>query len=138
MEEVMTSRMVAVVLACLTLGAMGEVDRSYKEKALEGYTRTGTREACVPLSNIKSTKILDDSSILFYMNNGTAYLNELPDRCGPLNRYRSITYTTSLSKLCNTDVIDVIDAGSPVPKLGTCGLGQFELLAESKRAGQGQ
>lgn len=134
----MTSRMVAVVLACLTLGAMGEVERSYKEKALEGYTRTGTLQPCVPLGNIKSTKVLDDSSILFYMNGGTAYLNELPDRCGPLGRYKSITYSTSLSKLCNTDVIDVIDAGSSVPKLGTCGLGQFETLAESKRGGQGQ
>jgi len=134
----MASRIVAIVLACLTLGATTEGEKSYKEKTLEGYVRTGTLEACIPLSSIKSTKVLDDSTILFYSNGGGAYLNELPDRCGPLDRNKSITYSTSLSKLCNTDIINVMDFSSSVPKLGTCGLGQFEILSESKRGGRGE
>ena len=132
----MRRMILATALVLLSVGAMAQTEPSYKDKVLEGYIRTGTRETCIPINSIKSTKILDYSNILFYTNGGPVYLNELPKQCGPLNRCRSITYSTSLSKLCNTDTVDIMDFGSSVPKLGTCGLRQFELLTEKKHVGQ--
>ena len=127
------SAILAIVLAALTLGATSEAE-AYKQKELARYTRTGKLETCIPLGSIESTKILDDKNILFLTDGGGAYLNELPDRCGPMDRYKAITYDTSLFKLCNTDVVNVMDFNSSVPKLGTCGLGQFEKLTPVKRS----
>jgi hypothetical protein len=118
------------LLVSAALATLTHAQTSYKDRALEKYRRTGTREACIPLGAIRETKVLGDSSVLFHMAGGAAYLNEMPQPCPILDPHRSFIYDTSLSKLCNTDIITVIDPGSSVPKLGTCGLGQFELLEE--------
>lgn len=124
---------VALVSCASVTAASAQTER--QAKALEQYVRTGKRETCIPINAIRSTKILDSTSILFQMHGGAVYLNELPQPCGVLNPYRTIAYATSIEKVCNTDLITVLDAGSSVPKLGTCGLGQFEVLAE-KPAGK--
>jgi hypothetical protein len=121
------------VLVVLSLAGTGEAQRDRKGKVPKNYHRTGELLTCVPRAQISETKILDKSTILFYMLGGTAYLNELPEPCGPLGPRRTITYETSLEELCNTDVITVIDAGAAVPTLGSCGLGKFEVLKKSER-----
>ncbi|MFN8624733.1 MAG: hypothetical protein U0587_01930 [Candidatus Binatia bacterium] len=115
----------------VALGAVTQAQVSYKARALEKYQRTGKRENCIPLGAIRETRVLGDSSVLFLMAGGVVYLNEMPQPCPILEPpTRSFTYDTSLSKLCNTDIVTVTDPGSSVPRLGTCGLGQFELLEE--------
>lgn len=127
----MKRMILAMMLALLPLAALAQGPSTQKAKALEKYTRTGKREACIPRLRIESTQIVDASTILFFVG-GSVYLNELPRECAFLNPLRAIKYTTSLNQLCNTDIITVIDTGSSVFELGSCGLGQFEKLEQKK------
>ncbi|MBP1684287.1 MAG: hypothetical protein H6Q33_430 [Deltaproteobacteria bacterium] len=124
--------LLTALLMSATLATLTQAQTSYKDRVLEKYQRTGKLENCLPLGAIRETKVLGNSSVLFHMAGGDVYLNETPQPCPMLDppQTRSFIYDTSLSKLCNTDVITVTDPGSSVPRLGSCGLGQFELLAE--------
>ena len=118
----------AVVLALASLGVAARADQ---DQRLKGYTLTGTKERCLPIQGIWNTQIIDASRILFFMNGGSVYLSQLPERCVALNRYRGFRYSTSLDELCSTDIITVFDPGPPVLELGSCGLGEFELLKKA-------
>lgn len=96
---------------------------------LEGYTITGETENCLNLNQIDESDVLDDHNIVFEMRNGTKYLSRLPHRCAGLT-YRAFSYSTSLSELCNTDIIRVVDTSTGVNG-PSCGLGIFEELAEA-------
>ncbi len=82
---------------------------------------------CIPLSSIRDTKVLDDSTILFNMNGGETLVNHLPHRCGGLGSEKAFGYETSLSELCSTDIIWVVRQTAGRPERGaSCGLGKFE------------
>ena len=77
---------------------------------------------CVNLRSIRSTKVLDDQTILFDMNGNQTLVNRLPRRCPGLRFEKRFAYKTSLSQLCSTDIITVItDHG----RGASCGLGEF-------------
>jgi hypothetical protein len=130
-EAAMKWILLTALLVSSALATVAQAQTSRKDKFLEKYRRTGKFENCIPLGGaIQGTKVLDASSLLFDMAGGDVYLNEIP-LCPYLEpSYRSFTYDTSLSKLCNTDIITVIDPSSSVPTIGSCGLGRFELLKE--------
>ncbi len=82
---------------------------------------------CVDVSRIKRTKIVDDSTLLFYMNGGEIFVNHLPRRCAGLRIADSFAYETSLSVLCNVDVIHVLrNIGGDLVPGPSCGLGTFQ------------
>ncbi len=124
--------LLTALLMCAALATFTQAQASYKARILEKYQRTGQLEKCIPLGAIRETKVLGESSVLFHMAGGGVYLNETPQPCPVLDppQVRSFIYDTSLSKLCNTDIITVFEPGASVATVGTCGLGQFELLEE--------
>lgn len=82
-------------------------------------------ERCVGLAAIRSTKVVDDSTIDFTMRDGRILRNTLPHACPSLGFEEAFTYSTSLSQLCSTDIITVVLQGGG-PRLGaSCGLGPF-------------
>jgi len=85
-------------------------------------------ENCVSLQAIRSTRIVDDQTIIFYMRAGDIYINRLPRRCPGLRRSDGYSYETSLTQLCNTDIIRVLERfGGALPRPTTaCGLGFFQ------------
>lgn len=88
-------------------------------------------EHCVSLMRIQRTDVLDDRSILFYMKGGQIYLNRLPHRCPGLRWERAFMYRTSLSKLCDLDIITVLDnLGFGYSPGVSCGLGMFFPISE--------
>ncbi len=103
------------------------------EKALAKFDRTGEFETCISLVRLKESRPLDDYRILWRTGVNEYYLMEMPHRCSGLGFERRFTYTTSLSQLCNTDIITVLDTNG-FPR-GACGLGKFELLKEKPEAG---
>jgi hypothetical protein len=114
-----------LVTATLAIGATAYAD--------DAPADSEKLERCVQLRSIKQTKILDDQNILFYTNNNKNYKNHLPYPCGGLASADSFMYRTSESKLCNVDMITVLN------KLGTsfmpgpsCGLGMFEPLDQQQ------
>ena len=77
---------------------------------------------CVNLARIRSTRVLDDRTILFEMSGGETLVNRLPNRCPGLGFEKRFAYKTSLSQLCNTDIITVITS---MGRGASCGLGTF-------------
>ena len=85
----------------------------------------GDPVTCVQISQIRSTRVIDDQTIDFQMRNGTVLRNTLPNRCPGLGFERAFSYRTSIAQLCNVDIITVVVQGGG-PQIGaSCGLGQF-------------
>lgn len=82
---------------------------------------------CVSLHAIRNTRVLDDRTILFEMAGHKTLLNRLPHRCPQLGFEKRFAYRTSLSQLCNTDIITVITSFG---RGASCGLGMFETYVE--------
>jgi hypothetical protein len=126
----MSPRSLALLCSSLLLAACASTsgENVGPPKELDAYTKTGRTETCLGLASIGETRVLDDEHILFIMRGGNpTYLNKLPRRCNQLGFNRSFSYSTSLTKLCSTDIITVLDTADASP-LSSCGLGVFEEL----------
>lgn len=88
---------------------------------------TGPARNCIPLSSIRESRVQDDWTIDFHTGGKDWYRVTLPQLCNSLGLYRAFKYETSLSELCSTDIITVMEFGGPGggPR-GSCGLGPFQ------------
>lgn len=87
----------------------------------------GQAVTCIPIAQIRESRVRDDWTIDFRMSGGNWYRNTLPNRCSSLGFERSFSYSTSLPQLCNVDIITVfMNGGGPRGPLNSCGLGQFQ------------
>ncbi len=92
----------------------------------------GDAQDCIPLNRIDRTEVVDAQTVLFFATGGEIYTNRLPNRCPGLGRHKTIMYKTSLNKLCNVDVITVLDQlGGGFVRGASCGLGAFIPVSES-------
>jgi hypothetical protein len=90
-------------------------------------------ERCIDTRQIRTTRIIDNRNVLFYMRDRTIYHNELPHACSGLRRGKAISYRTSLSKLCSIDTITVLDNyGAGMTQGPSCGLGKFRPITEEE------
>ncbi|MCA3255474.1 MAG: hypothetical protein INF91_07650 [Alphaproteobacteria bacterium] len=81
--------------------------------------------ACVDLARIAEARVRDDRTIDFVLRDGAVLRNSLPNACPGLGAERAFTYATSLTRLCATDTVTVVQQGGG-PRLGaSCGLGGF-------------
>ena len=83
---------------------------------------------CVNLSDIRQTVVIDDQTILFYMRGGkkTVYRNYLAHQCPNLAREGRFAYQTPINRLCDVDLITVLEQFGPQLGPGfTCRLGDF-------------
>ena len=86
---------------------------------------------CINTSRIRNTRIVDDSTILFYMSGGKAYINRLPRRCSGLRMAGGFGYETSTRQLCRVDTITVLRTGGG--GMGAaCGLGVFKPITREE------
>ncbi|MCF7981053.1 MAG: hypothetical protein K9K86_03640 [Pseudomonadales bacterium] len=89
-------------------------------------------ERCISLSRIKSVDVLDNQRIVFHMQGDKDFINVLPHRCPGLRKNQPFMYRTSLSELCDLDIITVLDSGGfGLRPLGSCGLGRFKPMLDS-------
>lgn len=109
----------ALVLLSASAGAEEHEDSSARPEG---------SELCVSLAAIRRTRIVDDQTIIFYMRGGDIFINRLPRRCTGLARGDGYSYETSLTRLCNTDIIRVLQRfGGAIPRPTlSCGLGFFQ------------
>jgi hypothetical protein len=118
------SLLVVSTLAALTLGATAGMSAK-KEPA--PVRAVGEPVNCVSLTNIRSTKVVDNSTIDFKMAGGKTYRNSLPYSCPGLKFEDRFSYKTSLSQLCNVDIVRVLhDYGGHLQEGVGCGLGKFQ------------
>jgi hypothetical protein len=89
---------------------------------------------CVQLQNIRETRVRDDRTIDFIMRGGQVFRNTLPNSCPQLGFEKSFAYQTSISQLCNVDIITVIVQGAGPRRGASCGLGKFTPIAPPQKA----
>ncbi len=87
-------------------------------------------ERCISLHAIRNTRVIDGSTIVFEMGGNKVLVNRLPRKCPGLAFEKRFAYRTSLSQLCNTDVITVITS---IGRGASCGLGFFEPWIEPEK-----
>ena len=101
----------SLTLAALTTVASLSMTSIYAE----------SNNVCLTTYQIDRTKIVDDSTIIFYMHNGKAWVNTLPYKCSGLKNANGFSYSTQTDSLCSgLEMIKLVDSGT------TCGLGNFE------------
>lgn len=91
-------------------------------KALAGRV-PGKPVSCIQLHSIDSSEIFDHTAIVYHVG-GTLYVNRPTSGLASLTNDDILVLKTSLSQLCNVDVIHLIDRGSHMPD-GFVGLGEF-------------
>lgn len=90
-------------------------------------------ERCVDTRRISSTEIIDDQNILFHMRGHRIYLNTLPYRCSSLARENRFSYRTTISRLCDNDLITVLyESGIGLTSGPSCGLGLFRPISRDE------
>lgn len=126
-----------VALALMACTPARDAGTATPAPAAAQWVPVGEPVTCVQTNRIRETRVLDDSTILFVMNDGTTLRNDLPNRCPGLGFERAFSYQTSISQLCNVDIITVINQGGGPTRGASCGLGLFTLVkpAETSAAG---
>jgi len=103
------------------------------EKPDPKFEKIGEPVNCLRLSNIRSSNVVDGQTIDFRVSGNKTYRNTLPRKCARLSFERAFSYRTSINKLCNVDIIRVLDTtGFGIRETNACGLGKFQEIKKIK------
>lgn len=89
------------------------------------WVQDGPAVNCISVHQIRSMRIINDSTIDFEVNRNRAFRNNLPFRCSGMSFGRPIQHNSRTSQLCSLNTITVINTG-PGPNGPPCQLGQFQ------------
>ena len=117
---IVTGVATAGLAACATTDRPGD----FVDPEAPVATVVGEAENCIPIVQIRNSRVRSDDTIDFEMTGGKVYRNTLPNSCGGLGFEKTFSYSTSLSQLCSTDIITVLDTSTQMSR-GSCGLGEF-------------
>ena len=86
---------------------------------------------CIRVRSLRSTKIVDDRNVIFFMLGNKTYLNVLPRQCHGLARQGRFGYETRTGSLCNLDTIQVLYQGGIGLESGiSCRIGLFHPISK--------
>jgi hypothetical protein len=126
MHSIITAAVIATTLA-LGSGAADAASRSERRAAaLAAAVPAGKAESCIPINQIRNTRVRSDGVIDFFMRGRKVYRNTLPSSCPQLGFDEAFSYSTSLSQLCSSDIITVLHTGGGLSRGASCGLGEFQ------------
>jgi hypothetical protein len=115
-----------IALVPLALAACTQEDPSKRPAVAPAAKIVGEAESCVPVNLLRESRIRDDWTIDFTRGGNRAWRVTLPNRCSGLKSADAFTYATSLSQLCSTDIIHVLERwGSDLRRGAGCGMGKF-------------
>lgn len=119
-------RLLAIsLMAGVALALAGCAQDERPAQAQQTMSPAGEPVNCVTLSQLRQTRVIDDQTIDFILHDGTILRNTLPNRCPSLGFERAFSYSTSINRLCNVDIITVIAQGGGPRRGASCGLGMF-------------
>ncbi|HEV2569411.1 hypothetical protein [Sphingomonas sp.] len=98
----------------------------------DGARLAGPARTCVPLNNIRNSRVLSDRVIDFSGPGRQTYRVVLNQPCPQLGFEQRFTYATSLSQLCAQDIITVLQ-GPGVMRGASCGLAPFQPIDPARR-----
>jgi hypothetical protein len=96
-----------------------------RDRAIPDAKPVGAAVSCIPLNQIRESRVRSDKIIDFRVSGKRWYRNTLPQSCPSLGFEERFGYATSLSELCSVDIITVLYA-TPVSRGASCGLGKFQ------------
>ncbi len=125
----------------LCLGLIALASTSYADDEEDNFDDI-LPEDCISVRAIKDTDIVDDQTILFNMRGDKIFRNNLDHKCRGLKREESFMYESKTGKLCDIDIIKVLDDFSGVTTNGvrpqmigtSCFLGKFYPISEEAAA----
>ncbi len=86
---------------------------------------------CLNMMRIDHTDILDSRHMLFTMTTKRLYLNTLPAGCAGMRPHDPYLTRTSLTQLCDLDIITVLhQTGFGFMPGASCGLGMFQPVTQ--------
>ncbi|MEE8542676.1 MAG: hypothetical protein V3S94_02360 [Gammaproteobacteria bacterium] len=136
MRTVLTaSACTLLTLASLTLAmtAAAQDDAADADAAATADDIDREGERCISVSRLRSTYVVDDRTVLFYMRGGDIYRNVLRYDCPRLKLESSFSYRVIANRLCNVDTITVIERfGGSLSSGVSCGLGKFYGISEGE------
>lgn len=116
-------------LAALALAASAIPSTAGAKEKADGLVPVGEPISCISPIQLRTTRVIDNQTIDFEMNNGTIYRNRLPNNCPGLKSEERFAYRVSTSQLCSVDIITVLQSfGSGLSQGASCGLGQFQKM----------
>ncbi len=98
----------------------------------DGARVTGPARSCVPLTQIRNSRVRSDRVIDFYNAGRKGYRVVLNQSCPQLGFEQRFTYATSLSQLCAQDIITVLQ-GRAIMRGASCGLAPFTPIELPRR-----
>lgn len=111
----------------------GQAGAATGKDAWRAARPVGKAESCIPIVQIRESRVRDDSTIDFYTGGRRVYRNILPYSCPSLGFEKAFSFSTSLSQLCSTDIITVLHQGGGPMRGASCGLGQFQPVEGAPR-----
>src|SRR5690242_1338460 len=97
-------------------------------------TETAVAKTCLYQNELRTTKVLDDRTILFTTRDGQTYSNTLPRQCPSLRRGSLVNYTYDSRRLCAGSMFQVLldlGGGRKVPTF-VCPLGIFAPVTDDE------
>ena len=99
----------------------------------DGARLAGPAQTCVPLTRVRTSRVLSDRVIDFSGPGRQTYRVVLSQPCPNLAFEQRFTYGTSLTQLCAQDIITVLQ-GAVATRGASCGLGPFQPIELPPRA----
>ncbi len=133
MKYLISASAALLITACTatTTEQRSEREAEALRTAYADVEKVGEPEKCLQITSIRSTDVVSDWVIDFETTGGKTYRNLLPNRCSGLKIQDAFSYSTSLSQLCNVDIIRPLQTvGGEIQEVGACGLGQFQQIRE--------
>jgi hypothetical protein len=88
-------------------------------------------KSCIRVRSLRSTKVIDDLNIIFYMVGSTVYHNILPRQCHGLAREDRFGYEARSGNLCDRDTIRILyQAGTRMQEGNACRIGKFHPITK--------
>jgi hypothetical protein len=125
MRRLLYAAAIFAVTGCMTdrTAATNPEPSPKLREALAGRT-AGPPTSCINLRDIRSSRIIDESAIIYEMSSRLWYVNMPDGGCPGLHPNRALVSRTPSTSLCRGDIVRIIDPPSPMT-FGACGLGKF-------------
>jgi len=88
---------------------------------------------CITLRDIRSSRIIDRTAIVYEMSGGRVYVNHPESGASSLDSNDILVTDTHSPQLCSIDIVRLVDNGSHFPS-GSIGLGKFVPWTKTDRA----
>lgn len=123
------------MLATAPVQAADRDGRSAAElsRMLEGRV-AGKPVDCINLRDIRSTRIINRTAIVYETIGGKLYVNRPDSGRNFLDQWDVLVTNTHSDRLCSIDIVHLVDNGSHMPS-GSIGLGKFVPYTKPKRQG---